>query len=289
MNDTANSVYFRFFNEVDDFLLHKNLEETWHLFLEEWMTRVQEKLDGCELVLLSPHSMLWSFPLHAIKIKGQALLTHFPIAYVDSLYGMQEILQKEKGSINHCFSAGVALVAPDDVYFEGEAKVVAQLFDTEAHLGRAVTRLLLLDQMTQKDVIHLSVHGDWSWASTELVLNFESERLTAADLLRVDISANLVFLSSCNGSWFNPDKLAVGIEGLPTAFLEAGAQSVIAPNWSIVGAASLQITAHFYQGLLQGQSKAKALQQAQLQLYQKEYYEQHTFYCSPFSLMGDWR
>lgn len=99
-----------------------------------------------------------------------------------------------------------------------------------------------------------------------------------------DQPVELLTLSACQTA-AGDDRAALGLAGLA---IKAGARSAIATLWFINDQAASLLIAAFYQQLQDAKlSKAKALQQAQLQLLADRRY-QHPGYWSPFLLIGNW-
>ena len=88
------------------------------------------------------------------------------------------------------------------------------------------------------------------------------------------------------------NRYAVGDErsalGLGGVALKAGARSAIATLWSVSDKATCLTTTEFYRQLKKKrESKAKALQSAQLKMISHDRYY-HPGYWSPFLLIGNW-
>jgi CHAT domain-containing protein len=98
---------------------------------------------------------------------------------------------------------------------------------------------------------------------------------------------NLLALTGCETAVGN-ERDALGITG---AALQAGVDTVMASLWQIDDQATGMIVPAFYQNLGQGQSKAKALQQAQINWLkvQKEGRQRHPGYWAPLILVGNWQ
>ena len=284
-------VFQRYFQEVENYPEHPDLDETWTELGSALLSPFSEGLASSELVYFCLDGVLWSLPLHALLVGKQPLFEIAPVAYIDSLLRLSVVssLRKNRTLAKEVLCAGVGLIINDDALFQGEARIAARAFDGRADVGHSVTRKRLLDEMPGKDVIHISCHGEWRLDGTNLILRDESERLTVEDIVRTRLSADLVFLSGCNTTWLDPETLIAGLKGLPVAFLQAGATKVISARWPVSAAVSLQIVHEFYNSLnTPGISVAKALQTAQLNMLKKPHYQRHTYYWAPFSLLGDW-
>ena len=94
----------------------------------------------------------------------------------------------------------------------------------------------------------------------------------------------ILSLSACETAAGN-DRAPLGISG---AAMKARAKSVLGTLWPVDDDAAVSVMSQFYRGLAQeGQSKARSLQQAQLQLMRNPQLA-HPFYWAPFELIGNW-
>jgi CHAT domain-containing protein len=99
-----------------------------------------------------------------------------------------------------------------------------------------------------------------------------------------DQPVELLTLSACQTA-VGDDKAALGLGGVA---VKAGARSALATLWYINDQASSILITDFYEDLKKpGISKARALQQAQLELLEDHRYD-HPSYWSPFLLIGNW-
>jgi len=144
--------------------------------------------------------------------------------------------------------------------------------------------------LSRFNVIHLALHG---YANSEFpdrsALIFTPENppvndglLQVREIRRLPLNASLVTLSACD-TGVGP----VGEEGVANivnAFIEAGAQSVVSTLWEVEDRATAQLMINFYRQLGNGEGKAEALRQAQLQML-------HTgappYYWAGFELVGE--
>lgn len=141
-----------------------------------------------------------------------------------------------------------------------EAKTSEQLADRDA----------LARRLASAEVLHLAGHSstppEQPWLSGLLVgtRGDADAYLRAAQIARLRLPARLVVLSSCQsaGQW----TLSEGALGLASAFLSAGAPSVVATKWAIRDEAAAAFTREFYPRLAAGQDAASALRGAQLAL-----------------------
>lgn len=145
-------------------------------------------------------------------------------------------------------------------------------------------------QSTPYRIVHIASHGQFDRNPSKTFLLTHDDKLTM-DLLERYISigkyrdspVELLTLSACQTA-AGDDRAALGLAGVA---VKAGARSALASLWFINDQASSQLISEFYRQLQQRQSKAKALQQAQLQLLADPRYR-HASYWAPFLLIGNW-
>ena len=93
---------------------------------------------------------------------------------------------------------------------------------------------------------------------------------------------DLLMLSACQTA-AGDERAALGLAGVA---IQAGARSAVASLWFISDAATAELVATFYDGLLGGGlNKAEALRQAQLQLLRQDRFSAPT-YWAPYLLVG---
>ena len=80
-----------------------------------------------------------------------------------------------------------------------------------------------------------------------------------------------------------------GLLGLTRGFMFAGAPRVVVSLWSVSDAATAELMARFYRGMLKGGRRpAAALREAQISLLNDKRWES-PFYWAAFTLQGEWR
>lgn len=108
----------------------------------------------------------------------------------------------------------------------------------------------------------------------------DSSPWTVAEVGELDLGAELVYLSSCEGA----RQGAAGVGSFAGAFLTAGAQAVLASNLLVEDVAGRKLAEGFYRHWLGGKSRAAALRAAQLELRSESSRFAHPFYWSFFQL-----
>lgn len=140
-------------------------------------------------------------------------------------------------------------------------------------------------------VLHIASHAMFSKRSANSFIMAYDDILTLDEfqrLLRTEpLQANpidMIALSACQTA-DGDDRAPLGFAG---AALKAHANSAVGSLWRVGDEAASLLMVRFYELLSTGKlSKAKALQQAQMQLSQNPSF-QHPYYWAPFILVGGW-
>jgi CHAT domain-containing protein/tetratricopeptide (TPR) repeat protein len=182
-----------------------------------------------------------------------------------------------------------------------EATAIARLAPKEAvrlALDFDASRALITDpDLGRYRYLHFATHGFLNSSRPELsglVLSLVDREgrtqegfLTAADIFTLKLSADLVVLSGCRTA-LGQEVRGEGLLGLTRAFLYAGAGSVVASLWRVDDAATAELMAELYRGLLnKGLRPSAALRQAQLRLW-KRGRRSDPFYWAAFQIQGSW-
>jgi len=148
-------------------------------------------------------------------------------------------------------------------------------------------------------IVHLATHAiasdDHPFYSTLILAPDDKEKedgfLQAYEIVRSPLKAKLVVLSACETAK-GPLGQGEGLVGLVSAFLQAGARSVLATQWSIDESAA-ELMSSFYKAMTEGQDTAGALRQAKLDILKKrlrfgrtEVSLAHPFFWASFVLIG---
>lgn len=204
--------------------------------------------------------------------RGRDSLIDSPL--LNSLFGMNSMLPRLGGA-------------------RSEVAVVRTTFnDTDTREGSAATETSIKRDAPSYDVLHFATHAivdEWSGASAALALtptDADDGLFDSSEIARLSLSASLVVLSACRT--VGGEVIAgEGVRGLTTAFLQAGARSVVATAWRVNDRDVVPVVASFYQELARNQPTGAALRAAQLAAIKRN--------VSPsvwgaFTLVGDpWR
>jgi len=146
---------------------------------------------------------------------------------------------------------------------------------------------------SQYGIIHLAVHG---YASTTernrsaLVLLSdpaagEDGFLQASEIVQLPLNSDLVILSACDTA-VGPIEGEEGIAALSSAFLLAGARSVVSTLWSIDDTFSLFLMKQFYKHLAAHETVAAALTAAKRDMLRQYGAAAVPYYWAGFTLEG---
>jgi len=150
-----------------------------------------------------------------------------------------------------------------------EARSVGRFAPT-AHVftGRDASEARLRSQsLSDVGVLHFATHADveeWSLMRSALVLapgEGEDGRVTAHELLDLQLDASLVVLSACR-SGGGTVLVGEGLQGLTVPFLEAGASAVVATLWQVGDRRVAPMIDLLYRELASGATVGDALHRA---------------------------
>jgi CHAT domain-containing protein len=138
-------------------------------------------------------------------------------------------------------------------------------------------------------ILHLSTHAFSSPEEQSPHIAFYDSLLYLPTLYRDRLNAALVVLSACQTN-IGPLAPGEGVLGLGRGFVQAGASSIIASLWNVNARSTGNILADFYQQLARGQSKPKALWQAQLDYLvsgEVPHFQKSPYYWAGLTYYGD--
>jgi CHAT domain-containing protein/tetratricopeptide (TPR) repeat protein len=139
------------------------------------------------------------------------------------------------------------------------------------------------------NVLHLALHGYADLAYPDrsaLVFAPEKDRvndglLQVREIRQLHLQASLVTLSACN-TGIGPVGEA-GVNNIVTAFIDAGARSVVSTLWDLEDHVTTRLMTDFYANL-KDDTKAEALRKAQVALLRNGF---GPFYWASFEIVGD--
>ncbi len=309
--------YFdNFEREVIRYSSGSSPRQTWLELSKYLIEPVSDHLTEDCIVYFVPYGLLHKIPLHALELNGEPLIAKHAVAYLPSASVLKFCQKKGTGNLQNCacFGGGTSIIDTLRNAFEGageniienEAEEIARIFNTTSYIGLGKEEVI--KSCIDKDIIHFSCHGyfdEYDPLSSGVLLSehmdfgldqrngwpsglrLQEENLTAREIYKMRMNAELVTLSACETglSERNPGDELIG---LTRAFLYAGSSSVIASLWSVDAKSTKELMLEFYSLLKDGNDKATALQIAQKSIMSKEEYS-HPYYWAPFVLVGDWQ
>ncbi|MEM7797109.1 MAG: CHAT domain-containing protein, partial [Cyanobacteria bacterium P01_C01_bin.118] len=133
-------------------------------------------------------------------------------------------------------------------------------------------------------------HGQFSSKANETFILTWDNRLQLKELenllqqRELKSPVEMLILSACQTAK-GDDRAALGMAGVA---VRSGARSTVASLWSVEDFSTAELMHQFYQQLRRlDNSRAEALQQAQLSLLRSDDYR-HPYYWAPFVLIGNW-
>jgi len=158
---------------------------------------------------------------------------------------------------------------------KAEAEAIADTLAIEPLIGTAATESQVLQRMPTASLIHFATHGLLSYGLPQESLSRDipgaialapddqtDGLLTAADILSMELTADLVVLSACDTG--RGRITGDGVVGLSRSFVAAGVPSVLVSLWSVPDAPTGQLMIEFYRQLQEHGDKGQALRQAML-------------------------
>lgn len=175
-----------------------------------------------------------------------------------------------------------------------EVEMIGRLLNIQPVIGAMATKMEVLDQITSAALIHFAAHAAAEFGEIALAPNTtrtsqlpreEDYLLTMAEILNVQVRAQLVVLSCCHSGQGDIHR-AEGVVGIARGFLAAGARSVLVSLWAIDDEATLEFMERFYEHLVKGRSASEALNRAMRCLRESDSFNE-VRHWAPFVLIGD--
>lgn len=273
-----------------------DIGQGWQDLAQPLLRPVLPLLTGADLVYFVPHGPLHLLPLHALKVDGCYPIDLFRIVYAPSAAILIRLLKRTKpGKGQKRRSAFVAGNPTLDLpHSEDEAIQVARHLGVSPMLGKHATKAAIVrDKLLEdKDVGHFACHGQFDSAhplDSGLVLH-DHAILTTREIMQLRLDADLITLSACRtgqSEVYTGDELV----GLPRAFLQAGASSVLVSLWGVQDQSTGQFMIEFYDRLYNDKGgratdKAAALKATMTEMRS---HWTHPYHWAPFALVGHWK
>jgi CHAT domain-containing protein len=163
---------------------------------------------------------------------------------------------------------------------KAEAEAIGGFLNITPLIGPQATEAQVKQLLPSARLIHLATHGlldygdpraygrlDVPGAIALTPDSTEDGLLTSAEILEMDLQAELAVLSACDTG--RGRITGDGVVGLSRALITAGVPSVVVSLWAVPDAPTAELMTEFYRQLDQGQDKAQALRQAMLNTMQQ--------------------
>jgi CHAT domain-containing protein len=242
-----------------------------------------------------PYDSLHKLPFHALYDGSRFLIEDYQINYLPASSLLTHLALRNSQQSDPTETA----IRPPLVFgysdrghlqrVQDEARTIASLLGGDCYLEEEATIARLIQQAPTSPIIHLATHGQNRLDAPNFsYVRLADGQLNAIDAFSFDLQhCELVALSGCETglalSGGGDEQL-----GLARAFLAAGAPSLVISLWSVEDTSTNELMQHFYQHLLQGESKVQALRSAQCNLLQQtDSMYAHPYFWAAFRLVGD--
>ncbi len=247
-----------------------------------------------ERVIFIPHESLFLVPFAALQDQNEKFLIEKHTILIAPSVQVLELTHQKRLKLQQAASQNSVLVVgnptmpkvapkigepPEQLqpllHAETEAKIIAELFKTQPLVGKQATKAAVQQQMAKAKIIHLATHGlldniDEPGIPGVVALapsGKDDGLLSANDILKLNLNAELVVLSACDTGWGRIT--GDGVIGLPRAFITAGTPSIVASLWRVPDESTAFLMPEFYRQLGNNRDKARALRQAMLETKKK--------------------
>jgi len=286
-------------SSVDDIL--PSAQTLYQLLIQP----ISQQIAQTELLVIIPDERLRMIPFAALHDGRQFLIEKYALATTPSL-NLTNLSQRQWDNI-YIFASGLSKSMQGFQslpYTEIELNSIKAEYQTDELINEHFTKQAFSKKLTQTPytIVHIASHGHFSDNYKESFLLTYDNRIYINELKKLlhfnqfrGNSIELLTLSACQSAQGN-DKAALGLAGIA---IKAGTKSAVASLWQVNDQATCQLMMAFYHFLQNKHfSKAKALQQAQIQLLKKQSFQncdanettdyRHPTYWAAFLLIGNW-
>ena len=261
-------------------LLHAtrhHLGELHKLLLEP----LESLIDKRSLAII-PHHVLHYVPFQALYDGSDYVVDRHDVVYSASASVMKICREKESPDAKEDLILAVADETTPAIL--EEAETLKQLLpDARLFVGEEASADLLRKYGPTARRIHIAAHGVFRSDNPMFSsIRLGDSWLSLIDIFNLRLGAELTTLSACEtgmSALYEGDELL----GLTRGFLYAGTPSLLVSLWRVNDRSTTMLMRRFYEGLEEGLSKPRALQQAARAV--KDSFP-HPYYWAPFILMG---
>ncbi len=266
------------------------------------------QLAGKTNLTIVPDDGLWELPFQALQsAENRYILDDASVSYSPSLTTLRELRgnQTEFNSQNilafgNPMNGGANVNVNFTVLPEAERQTntLKTLYGAKNvrvfNRNQADEGVLKRETIAGFKVLHLATHGvlDNNSPLNSYILLAPNQatgddgKLEAWEILEMNLSSDLVFLSACETAR-GQSRSGEGLIGLSWSLMVAGARNVVVSQWKVESASTTDLTVDFYKSLKQNAArKPEALRQAALKL-RRNPSTAHPFYWAGFVLIGE--
>ena len=245
-------------------MLLESLASRWHGKARLWVV---------------PYGSLHALPFNLLRSNGRYLIeTREVVTLPSASLLLRRPPQRDLGALVLAHDNHGRL--PD---VEREARIVHEHFAGITQIGAAATRDAL--RVPPVQLLHVAAHGSHRTDNPDFShIALSDGQLLTDDVLRLDLSYELVTLSACETG---RGRVSAADEtlGVGWAFLYAGAGAVISSLWRISDARTVPLMERLYAALGEGLPKSSALRRAQIEALAEDP-DAHPAFWGAFQLFG---
>lgn len=272
--------------------------------VERALAHAAPLLDGAELVIVAPHRLWHQLPVHGLLLPTIWSHGHHPaITYTPSFELLAQLLRRSQHRTDTTMAVALATAPATSSTRERMLEAHAQLEATLRGTGHELLARVdppveeIISPATQVGVQHVLAHGllrsgGDAFASGLLMegtIQRPAKTLTAADVLLHSRSPTHVTVQACSLGMSSVASTGDELWGFTRALLTSGANSVLAPLWSIDLTSSTRLLERFYtHWLVNGVPKWRALADAQREIAHtsEDTAHQHLYHWGAFQMTG---
>ena len=248
-------------------------------------------------LVIDPDGELAAVPWNVLENKrGHPLIEKFSLAQVIGILNLRT--SAADAGLKHALVFGPPVLSKDLTYkypfpheAAEEAETLHRLLPNSVFFEKEEANLQTLKaHISRISLFHFAGHTVGNGGLSVLLVPQargsppERQYVAAQQISELDFRRiRTVVLASCS-SGTGEQRGTVNLDGLTRAFLEAGAQRVVAAGWDVNSAGTEELMTIFYEGLRNGKSPAKALRQAELEVRLRT---PHPYYWAGFRLFGE--
>ena len=265
--------------------------------LYQWLIRPIEsdlKAERIDTLVVVPDGVLRTLPFAALHDGKDYLLSRLAIVISPSLLltDTSDSTWTDSRLLINGLAEGVQGYTPLP-HVRAEVAGLASKFQSTQLIDAKFVKADMVAELerTPYGIISFSTHGYFDSDPAQSFLLTYDDKLSLDELERFlgiskfrDQPVEMLVLSACDTA-IGDERAALGLAGIA---LKSGARSAMASLWSVSDESTAELVPVFFDNLKNKQSsKAKALQQAQLTLLNRQR-TKHPFYWAPFVLIGNW-